>query len=124
MALTKFGRETHKTTTPNRQVPSTVPSAVGALSALISRRFTTKQYTWDEDGGEEDAFSGCIWRGMTTSSRTQTSMTVGRRTTLERCIVILCACANLPWHLFEGGVYFTSNCAAFIQGRCLFAEIR
>ena len=79
------------------------PYAAGALSALNSSRFATKQYTRDEDDGEEDAFAGCIWRGMTTSSRTDylprlledvQSVHVVR-------IVILCTHANPPRRLFK-----------------------
>ena len=112
-----------------RQVPSTVPSAVGALGAMVSRRFTTKLYTRDEEGGKEDAFAGCIWRGMTTSSKTQTSMTVGRHTKHPRWNVVSSYFAHV---LTCRGVYSraafislsASNCVAFIQGRRLFAEIR
>ena len=71
-----FGRETQNNNSQShmgkiQQVPPR--SAAGTLSALplISRRFVSKRYTRNEDDGE-DAFAGCIWRGMTTSSRTQT----------------------------------------------------
>ena len=52
MALTKFGRETHKITTHNGQ---------DSASAV---RFATKRYTCrrDEDDSE-DAFVGCICGG-------------------------------------------------------------
>ena len=69
MAVTKFGRET--TTHNGQNLASGVLGWSLAQSALISRRFATKRYTQDEDDGE-DAFAGCIWRGVTTSSRTQT----------------------------------------------------
>ena len=41
-------------------------------------------------------------------------------------IIILCARANPPRRLFEGAFISlsASNCAAFIRGRRLFAEIR
>ena len=47
------------------------------------------------------------------------------RTKCPCCIVILCARANPPRRSFEGGFISlsTSNCAAFIRGRRLFAEI-
>ena len=105
MALTKFGRETHKITTHNGQ---------DSASAV---RFATKRYTCrrDEDDSE-DAFVGCICRGMTTSSRNQT----------------VCAHANLPRRLFEGYVYFTQllqlcgvySRATSIRGQRLFAKKR
>ena len=115
MALTKFSQETHKTTTHNGQ---------DSASAVRGWSFATKQYTRDKDDGEEDAFSGCIWRGMTTSSRTQTVFHDCCKT--YHVVVILCARANLPRRLFEGGVISlsASNCAAFIRGRRQFAEIR
>ena len=54
MALTKFGRETHKTTTQKR-----FSKCHPRLEHLISFHFCDKDiYTRDEDDGEEDAFVG------------------------------------------------------------------
>ena len=131
MAHTKFGRETHKTTTHNGQ------DAIRGWSTehFISRRFSTKRYTWDEDDGEEDAFAGCIWRGMTTNSRTQTVFHDRWKTykvsTLYVRFVILCIRANPPrrlFHsappvarrLFKGGVY---SRVASIRGNTVYIRV-
>ena len=100
-----------------------VLSVAGALSALIRRWFVTKRYSRDEDDGEEDAFAGCTWRGMTTTQ------TVGRRT---KCPDVHVVSSYIAHVLIRRGIYLraafislsASNCAAFIQGRRLFAEIR
>ena len=55
MALTKFGRETHKTTTHNGQDSANAVCS-WRTESLISCHFATKRYTQDEDDGEEDAF--------------------------------------------------------------------
>ena len=69
--------KTHKTTTHNGQDSA---SAVRCWSTdhgfAIGRHFATKRYTQDKDDGAEDAFAGSIWRGMTTSSSTQTVLDV------------------------------------------------
>ena len=79
------------------------PYAAGALSALISSRFATKRYTRDKDDGEEDAFAGCIWRGMTTSSRTDYLPRLLEDVQSVHVVrmVILCTHANPPRRLFE-----------------------
>ena len=125
MALTKFGRETHKQQLTMGKIRQ-VPSAAGALSALNSCRFTTKQ---DEDDGEEDAFAACMWRGMMTSSRTQTVCWMYKVLACVHVLssYILCAHANrrriirgqrlfhsaplIVRRLFQGGVY--SRTASF-----------
>ena len=104
-----------------RQVPSAIR---GWNTERYTRRFASKRYTRDEDDGE-DAFAGCIWRGMTTSSRTRTVLLEDVQS-VPRCII------RTSRMLTRRGVHSravfislsASNCAAFIRGRRLFAEIR
>ena len=59
----------------------------------VVKKMPLRDMEGDDDELEDSDFHDC-WKTYKAS-------------TLERCIVILCPCANLPRCLFEGGVYFT-----------------
>ena len=94
-----------------------VPSAAGALSTLWQSD-THGTRTMVKKMPSRDAYGG----GWRRARGFKASMTAYKVPMLYIRIVILCARANPPRHLFHSAP--RSNCGAYIRGWRLFAEIR